>query len=79
MIIKMRYVMDLKKANPVENDDGLLTRLGMKVANQYAKDWLRGIRNLELERQYGELAGLFYDIRIDSELARNHAVPTVLD
>jgi len=71
----MRFVVDLKKAQPVESEEGVLTKLGMKVAHQYAVDWVRGNRNLELEREYPELSGLFFDIRIDTELAREHAIP----
>jgi len=72
--MSMRYVMDLKKANPTEDEDGVLTAKGMEVAHQYAKAWVeRSVRNLGIERQYPELSGLFYDIRIDAELARRHA------
>lgn len=71
----MKYVMDLKKAQPVETNDGLLTNLGMQIAHKYAVSWVKGVRNLELERRYPQLVGLFYDIRVDSELARTHAVP----
>ncbi len=72
---EMQYVMDLKKANPVESEEGLLTKFGMRVAHQYARAWVSGIRQLDLERKFPELAGLFYDIRIDTELAREHAIP----
>lgn len=71
----MKYVVDLKKAQPTESEEGVLTRLGMQVAHQYAIDWVKGVRNLELERKHSELSGLFYDIRIDAKLAREHAIP----
>lgn len=71
----MRYVMDLKKAQPLEDGEGLLTRTGMRLAHEYAKKWVGGVRAVGMERQYPELMGLFYDIRVDSELAREHAIP----
>jgi len=72
----MRLVMDLRKANPVEDNDGMLTQRGMRIAHEYARMWLReGKRDLHLEREYPELAGLFYDIRTDVTLAREHAIP----
>jgi hypothetical protein len=71
----MRYVMDLQKARPVESEEGLLTPLGMQVAHEYAKTWVNeNARNLKLEREYPTLAGLFWDLRTDSELAREHAI-----
>jgi len=58
-----------------ETPDGELTPHGMEIAHQYAVSWVRGnSRNLELERQCPELEGLFYDIRLDSGLAREHAI-----
>jgi hypothetical protein len=71
--------MDMKKANPTESEEGVLTKFGMRVAQQYASGWVSGIRKLELERKFPELAGLFYDIRIDTELAREHAIPFELE
>ena len=72
----MKFVMSLKKAQPVESEEGVLTKLGMKIAHQYASTWVnQGMRDLSLERKYPDLAGLFYDIRIDAELAREHAIP----
>lgn len=71
----VQFIMDLQKAQPLEDPDGVLTRRGMQVAHAYAKTWLDGKRDLEMERQYPELAGLFYDIRADSDLARTHAIP----
>jgi hypothetical protein len=72
----MRYVMDFQKARPVESEEGLLTPLGMKIAHQYAVAWVNeNKRDLALEREYPSLIGLFYDIRVDSELAREHAIP----
>ena len=73
----MRYVMDLRKANPVETPDGELTSRGFEIAEAYARAWIdRNTRDLNLERTYPELEGLFYDIRVDPALARRHAIPT---
>lgn len=70
----MRFVMDLKKAQPVESEDGLLTTLGQQVAKRYAKRWVfESVRDLQMEREYPELVGLFYDIRVDPSLANVHA------
>jgi chloramphenicol 3-O-phosphotransferase len=61
---------------PVEDADGVLTRAGMDVAHQYALQWrTKQTRNVQLEAQYPELIGLFYDIRNDAELAAEHAIP----
>lgn len=71
-----RFVVDLKKAQPTEDADGVLTRFGMQIAQRYASQWVaNGTRDLELEREHPELVGLFYDIRADSDLAREHALP----
>lgn len=72
----MKFVVDLKKAQPTETEEGLLTSRGMALAHKYAKQWVtENKRDLALEREYPELSGLFYDIRIDPELAREHAIP----
>jgi len=72
----MKYVVDLKKAQPTENAEGLLTSLGMRLAHAYASKWVNeNKRDLDLERRYPELSGLFWDIRVDPELAREHAIP----
>lgn len=72
----MKFMMDLRKANPVETEDGELTRRGMDVAHDYAVVWTKkNKRDLNLERLYPELEGLFYDIRVDPALAREHAIP----
>lgn len=72
----MKFVMGLKKANPVETPDGELTRRGMDIAHEYARAWIdRNIRDLNLERMYPELEGVFYDIRVDPTYAREHAIP----
>lgn len=72
----MKHVVDLKKAVTVENDEGELTKMGMQIAHKYAAQWCNGfIRDLNLERQYPELGGLFCDIRTDPELAIHHAIP----
>lgn len=63
------------KAEQVEDDDGVLTTRGMAIATEYARGWLAGQRNLELETAYPELEGLFYDLRIDPELTRRYAAP----
>lgn len=72
----MKFTLGMKKANPVETEDGELTRRGMEVAHDYAVAWSeRNTRDLNLERLYPELEGLFYDIRVDPALAREHAIP----
>lgn len=63
----------IQKGGQVEDEEGVLTPLGMSVAEQYAKDWIQGKRNGKLEGLYPELRGLFYDIRVDSALAHRHA------
>lgn len=46
--------------------DGVLLPLGMQVAVEYAKQWVAASsRNLELEREYSEMASVFLDIRSD--------------
>ena len=71
----MRYVMDFQKACATEDAEGLLTPLGMKLAHRYARKWVEeSKRDLELEREHPELLGLFWDIRTDPELAREHAI-----
>ncbi len=69
----MLYTIDLQKAVRTETADGRLTKVGQRVAAQYAQAWLRGQRNLELERQYPDLSGLFYDLRTDVKLCRLYA------
>lgn len=64
----------LIKAGEVEDKDGVLTKLGMAVAERYARAWMIGKRDVDLEREFPDLAGLFYDIRVDSDLARRHAL-----
>lgn len=60
-----------------EMPDGELTPHGMKVAQQYAVKWVQGFeRDFALENAHPELAGLFQDIRHDSELALAHSIPT---
>lgn len=66
----------LEKALKTIKDDGMLTDHGMMVAEKYAQGWVnQSQRDLETERAYPELVGLFYDIRTDPELARRHATP----
>ena len=70
------FVIDLKKAQPLSDGEGILTRRGMEIAHQYARLWVKDMRrSLELERMYPDLADLFYDMRMDRVLAREHAVP----
>jgi len=69
------HVMDLKKANPTEDEDGVLTRFGMEVAHRYAKARISGKRDTKLEREHPELVGLFFDIRYDRGLANEYAIP----
>lgn len=71
--VRSEYAEALEKGGKVEDEDGVLTQLGMSVAAQYARSWVEGERNVKLEREYPDLAGLFYDIRVDSSLARRHA------
>ena len=74
-MIQGSFVIDeFEKADPaVEDEDGVLTEHGLKVAQDYAKRWISGSRSFELERKYPDLDMLFYDIRSDSETARAHA------
>jgi hypothetical protein len=65
----MKFYIDLKKAQPVENEDGELTPYGQSVVAKYAKTWVSGTRSLELEHDYPELNSVFYDIRVDSSYA----------
>jgi hypothetical protein len=60
-------------AKSEDEDDGVLTPAESKASTQYAKDWIKGFRNLDLERKFPELRGLFYDIRTDSDLAVEQA------
>ena len=70
------FVMPLSKALPVEDKDGVLTQRGMETAQKYAAQWVHyRYRDVQLERQFPELVGLFYDIRMDPALARQHATP----
>jgi hypothetical protein len=65
--------VDFIVKSALEDEEGLLTPLGMKVAHKYASAWVSGSRDLSVERKYPELAGLFYDIRNDEALAQEHA------
>lgn len=69
-----RFTLDLTKAMPVQDEHGQLTKRGHEIAHNYAKQWLdKHERNLVLEREHPDLQGLFYDCRIDPELAKRHA------
>lgn len=64
------------KAMATEDSEGFLTTRGLRIAQRYASRWLRDrVRDLELERDFPEMLGLFYDIRADAALAREHAIP----
>jgi hypothetical protein len=65
----------LKKAQPLEDEDGVFTTLGVQVVSTYATMWLHGTRNLEFERKYPELSGTFYDIRANSDMAYRWGTP----
>ena len=74
--MKKRAILDLDKAQPTETPDGELTKYGLNVAHTYAKKWCRNFtRDLDLERQFPEMEGVFQDIRVDMEYAANHALP----
>lgn len=62
-----------KSATAVYDEEGLLTLLGRSVVARYAVQWVGGVRAVQLEREFPELGDLFYDLRLDSELARRHA------
>lgn len=65
-----------KKGSKTEDADGVLTKYGMQVAQEYASSWVnKKTRDVALERKHPELVGLFYDIRNDRELATEHAIP----
>lgn len=70
--IQIKY-LDLISKSQLEDEDGLLTPAGMKVAEEYAKQWLEGVRDVGMEKTYPDLLGLFSDIRVDPDLARMHA------
>jgi len=71
----MKFTLLKSKQAPTQDSTGVLTPKGMRVAHDYARHWVeKGTRNLEIERSYPELEGLFYDIRIDTELARGHSL-----
>lgn len=65
----------LDEPNPLEDADGVLTRSGMEVMHRYARTWVGGQRDVELEKRYPSMAGPFYDVRVDPSLAREHALP----
>lgn len=67
-------IFTLSKAQAALTDaDGMFTALAAEKLTAYANAWLKGARDLVLERQYAELAGSFYDIRVDSDYARRWA------
>jgi hypothetical protein len=79
MVEHIQITVELSKALATENDDGSFTPQGMKVLGDYARAWVAGKRDLLIEGANPELAGTFYDIRIDGELAQQHALPDDVD
>lgn len=63
----------IQKSEAVVDDDGMFTTQGMALLTQYANEWVRGSRNLDLERANPDLVGSFYDIRSDPDYARRWA------
>lgn len=63
----MKFVMDLRKANRIQDADGVLTPYGSDLARQYAAKWIKGIRATDLEDDYPELQWVFFDIRNDPD------------
>jgi len=55
------------------NDDGEFTTQGLAAMTRYANAWLRGSRDLGIERAWPDLAGTFYDLRANSDYARRYA------
>lgn len=70
----MKFTLE-KSGLVVDDSDGVLTSFGMSVAQTYAEQWVTGKRDTLLEGTYPTLRGLFYDIRNDHDLARDHALP----
>ena len=67
----MRFLI---KGDALTDDDGMLTAGGIKVAEAYAKRWVReNIRDLDVERQHPDLEGFLYALRTDTELAEAYA------
>jgi hypothetical protein len=52
------------------DDDGMFTSIGQEIMVNYATAWMRGYRDLILERSYPDLTGSFYDVRSDVAYAR---------
>ncbi len=80
LVLLQKAATSAKKSKPesnaVEDEDGVLTPKGMEVAHTYAVKWrTQQVRDTALEREYPDLIGLFYDIRNDSTLAAEHAIP----
>jgi len=71
--VNRAYAEALEKGSKLTDGEGMLTDAGQAVAAQYAKQWLQGVRAVAMEREFPELQDLFYDIRVDSSLARRHA------
>lgn len=64
--------------DPVEDEDGLFTSTGVAALTAYSNAWLQGVRDLEMERTYPDLAGPFYDVRSDPDYARRWADDVVV-
>jgi hypothetical protein len=72
----MKHVIFQDKLLALIDADGMLTRQGMRIAHDYAVDWVdRTVRNLSLERAHPEMADTFYDIRADRSVAHIHYLP----
>ena len=51
----------------------VFTPHGMRVAAEYCRSWLLGVRRVEIELRYPDLAGCFYEFRMCDELCRDQA------
>lgn len=72
----MKHVIFQSTLSPLIDPEGMLTRSGMRIAHDYAVDWVdRSVRNLKLERAHPEMADTFYDIRADRTVAHIHYLP----
>lgn len=69
-----------KPVPPKKSADGLfvgelITDAGVKALSLYASSWIRGERNLDVERAFPGLAEEFYAVRADSDYALRFADP----
>lgn len=65
--------LTLTKVDPVEDEEGILSATGRKVLGDYARAWLAGKRDLDLERAWPEMEGRFYSVRCENDFARSWA------